>query len=236
MSEALFGIFRLGFSAAKGVAKTIRSFSRFVVKSIEDIIKVFQELLNFLKKGWDEIKKIIEEVFEGLKKLRNKEPNKIRSNYFNSIADPVADILGAASKSHPVRLKQIILDLTSEGVEIILRSDEALGYSPGLSKGKPGQIIIHENASISAWEHEYMHFLDDQNKGFLGMSSLFDSNYRVLTELNAYTKEIEFVKTLKGNNIKIIEQLKTNFNDELSYIINNFGDVTDKNILDKIKK
>ncbi len=67
LSEALFGIFRLGFSAAKGVAKAIRTFSRFVVKSIEDVIKGFQELLNFLKKGWDEIKKIIDGGFKGIK-------------------------------------------------------------------------------------------------------------------------------------------------------------------------
>jgi len=67
------------------------------------------------------------------------------------------------------------------------------------------------------------------------MSSLFDSDYRILTELNAYTKEIEFAKTLNGNNTKIIEQLKTNFNDELNYIINNFGNTTDKIILEKIK-
>lgn len=67
--ETIFGIFRLGFSAAKGVAKAIRTFSRFVVKSIEDVIKGFQELLNFLKKGWDYIKKIIDDTFKDVKKI-----------------------------------------------------------------------------------------------------------------------------------------------------------------------
>ena len=235
VEEALFGIFRLAWSGVKSVAKTVRTFVKFVVKSIEDLIKSFQELLNSLKKGWEEFKKIIDELFARLKNIKNERRVKPRSNYFNSIADPVADILGAAIKSHPERLKNIMLDLKNKGVEIVFRSDEALGYSPGLSKGQPGQIIIHENASISAWEHEYIHFLNDQEKGFLGMSSLFDSNYRVYTELNAYTKEIEFVKSLSGNNQNIIKQLKLNFDDEFNYIINNFGKVQDKNLLSKIE-
>lgn len=235
LQEVIFGIFRLGWGMAKGAVKAVRTFSKFVVKSVKDLIKGFQELLNFLKKGWEEIKQMIDELFIRLKNIKNEKRIKPRSNYFNSIADPVADILGAASKSHPERLKNIMLDLKNKGVEIVFRSDEALGYSPGLSKGQPGQVIIHENASISAWEHEYIHFLNDQENGFLGMSSLFDSNYRVYTELNAYTKEIEFVKSLPGNNQNVIKQLKLNFDDKLNYIINNFGKVQDKNLLSKIE-
>ncbi len=64
--ETIFGIFRLGFSAAKGVAKAIRTFSRFVVKSIEDVIKGFQELVNFLKKGWEEIRKVVDGAFKNV--------------------------------------------------------------------------------------------------------------------------------------------------------------------------
>ncbi|WP_156907067.1 hypothetical protein [Epilithonimonas caeni] len=85
LSEALFGIFRLGFSAAKGVAKTIRSFSRFVVKSIEDLIKGFQELLNFLKKGWSDIKQIIDDTFKDVAKILDEQANvfikKLPSNF-----------------------------------------------------------------------------------------------------------------------------------------------------------
>ena len=135
VEEALFGIFRLAWSGVKSVAKTVRTFVKFVVKSIEDLIKSFQELLNSLKKGWEEFKKIIDELFARLKNIKNERRVKPRSNYFNSIADPVADILGAAIKSHPERLKNIMLDLKNKGVEIVFRSDEALGYSPGLSKG-----------------------------------------------------------------------------------------------------
>ncbi|MGC5746441.1 hypothetical protein [Chryseobacterium sp. NFX27] len=120
-------------------------------------------------------------------------------------------------------------------MEIIYRPDEALGYSPGLREGTPRQIIIHEKASISTWEHEYMHFLNDEERGFLCMKSLYDSNYRVLTELNAYIKEVEFVKSLSGNNDKIIKQLKKNFSEEFKYIIENFGDITNTGLINRIK-
>lgn len=236
LEETIFGIFRLGWGLVKGVARKIRTFSKFVVKSIKNIIDRFQELLRFLKGENGNFKQIINDLFTNLKTFRNDTRNKIRSNYFNSIADPVADILGPASRSHPERLKQITLDLKNKGVELIFRSDESLGYAPGLSKGKPGQIIVHENASISAWEHEYVHFLDDQENGFLGMSSLFDVNYRVRTELNAYTKEINFVKSLNGNHDNIIRQLKLNFEDEFNYIVREFDEVTDKDLLESIKK
>jgi len=65
LAETIIGIFRLGFSAVKGV---VRTFSKFVVKSIQDLLKGFQELLNFLKKGWTEIKKVIDDVFQQIRK------------------------------------------------------------------------------------------------------------------------------------------------------------------------
>ncbi len=170
-----------------------------------------------------------------INKLNDAKKGQIRNNKFNSQADPVADLLGHASKSNPKRLQEIITDLKKKDVEIIYRSDEALGYSPGLREGAPGQIIIHEKASISAWEHEYIHFLNDEERGFLGMKSLYDPNYRVFTELNAYTKEIEFVKSLKGANDNTIKQLKENFSKEFKYIIENFGDLTNKDLIDRIK-
>lgn len=65
LSEALFGIFRLVW---KNSVKIVRTFSRFVVKSVESTIKGFQELVNFLKKGWEEIKTLIDDVFKNFKK------------------------------------------------------------------------------------------------------------------------------------------------------------------------
>lgn len=64
LEEAIFGIFRLGWGLVKGVARKIRTFSKFVVKSIKDLINAFQELLKFLKGEKGSFKKIIDEVFE----------------------------------------------------------------------------------------------------------------------------------------------------------------------------
>ncbi len=68
LEEAIFGIFRLGWGFAKGVAKKIRTFSRFVVKSVKDLIKGFEELIKFLKGEKGSFKKIIDKVFEITKK------------------------------------------------------------------------------------------------------------------------------------------------------------------------
>lgn len=74
--ETILGIFRFGWALAKGVVKTVRTFTRFVVKSIQDLIKGFQDLINFLKKE-GELKKWFEEVFEKVKDLR-KQFNQVR--------------------------------------------------------------------------------------------------------------------------------------------------------------
>ncbi len=75
LEEAIFGIFRLGWGFAKGVAKKIRTFSRFVVKSVRDLIKGFQELVNFLKKGGEGIKRLIDDFFVAFKEYYNELKN-----------------------------------------------------------------------------------------------------------------------------------------------------------------
>jgi len=68
LEEAIFGIFRLGWGLVKGAARKIRTFSRFVVKSVKDLINGFQEFLKFLKGGKGSFKKIIDEVFDNFRK------------------------------------------------------------------------------------------------------------------------------------------------------------------------
>lgn len=189
-----------------------------------------EEVLRKTAKNAEETKQIDEVIEE----LRNVADN--RFNQFNSIADPVADVLGAAYKSHPERLRDILTYIESKGGEVIYKSEEALGYSPGLSKGQPGQIHIHKEASISAWEHELKHFLDDEAVGFMGMRALGDTNFRVRSELNAYKTEIDFVKKLNHNDeIELIKKLKLNFKNELDYLTGR-GKITDYDLVEEIKK
>ena len=67
LEEAVFGIFRLGWGAFKGATKTIKTFSKFIVKNINDLIDGFQELIIFLKKGNREIKILIDDIFKAFK-------------------------------------------------------------------------------------------------------------------------------------------------------------------------
>src|SRR5579859_4589527 len=90
-----------------------------------------------------------------------------------SQADPARDVLGPASVSHPDGIAQMRQTLTDAGVEVVDRPG-AMAYSPGLSPGQPGQMIIDPDASYSAWLHEYQHAMDDQAIGWGGMQSLFD--------------------------------------------------------------
>ncbi|WP_026703845.1 hypothetical protein [Flavobacterium soli] len=188
-----------------------------------------KEVLKESAKNTDEAKQL-DELVEELRKMADN-----RFKQLNSIADPVADILGAAYKSHPERLRKILAYVESKGGEVIYKLEEALGYSPGLSKGQPGQIHIHKEASISAWEHELKHFLDDEVAGFMGMRALGDTNFRVRSEFNAYKTEIDFVKKLKHKDeIEVIRQLKLNFKNELEYLTGR-GKITDSDLVREIE-
>ena len=80
---------------AKGTVKAARTFSKFVVKSIEDLIKGFQELLNFLKKGWDEIKRIIDDLFSVKRLKTNEIPKYIttRAKILSHVEDTVSRLV-----------------------------------------------------------------------------------------------------------------------------------------------
>lgn len=68
-------------------------------------------------------------------------------------------------------------------MEIICR-EGVLGYAPHPSiSGEPGQFLIDPNASISALEHEYLHFKQAENAGFPNIREAFqDSASRIANE------------------------------------------------------
>lgn len=95
LEEALFGIFRLGWGLVKGAAKAVRSFARFAVRSIKDLIKGFQELVNFLKKGGDELKRIIDDLFSAKRLKANEIPKYIttRAKILSHAEDTVSKLV-----------------------------------------------------------------------------------------------------------------------------------------------
>ncbi len=81
-----------------------------------------------------------------------------RPDRFNSVADPIGELLGPASKSHPDEFARIMKHLDDLGVEVQPSPGEA-GYIP--ARGQPGTLRFDPDWSISALRHEYRHVLDD---------------------------------------------------------------------------
>ena len=124
---------------------------------------------------------------------------------FHTKDDPIREYIGAAEKSHPQMLKKMIEDMRQSGVTIS-RRDGAMGYFPGLSVGKVGNINVEEGASISAWLHEYKHFCDDREEGYLGFRVFQDLKKCADRERRAYQVEIDFAKEQGYNDI--VERLE----------------------------
>lgn len=126
---------------------------------------------------------------------------------FHTKDDPIREVLGSAEQSHPEELQQFFDYLSEKKVAVIRHSgNSSMGYQPGLRKGEPGQIVMEDGASYSAWLHEVQHVKDDESEGWGGMATLFDQDKRWEMECNAYEKEIEFAKSLGRQDI--VERLE----------------------------
>jgi len=107
--------------------------------------------------------------------------------------------------------------LKESGVEIVYR-ENVMGYSPHPSvNGKPGQFLIDPEASISALEHEYLHFKQAESLGFPNMQgALEDSAARIANETASYNIEIQHAKELGLDDV--VKQLEINLQNEIDYI------------------
>ena len=143
--------------------------------------------------------------------------------YRKNLADPVRDVLGPGRLSHPDEWHSTLENLKQAGVEIMLTPEERLAYAPGTRPGNPGQIHLHEDASIGALRHEYQHFLDDQAAGFLGTRGLYDLAFRKKTEQNAYGIEISMMEQLGEQ--PAAKQLRQNLSDELARLELDLGEI-----------
>lgn len=118
----------------------------------------------------------------------------------NTYEDPMREVLGSAEESHPEEFRKILSNLEQNGVTI-LRREHAMGYEPNPTPGKPGQILMEPNASISAWMHENQHFEDDKASGYQGFRLFMNSEIASSMEQKAYDLEIEFAESLGYNEI-----------------------------------
>lgn len=129
----------------------------------------------------------------------------IKSKKFYTTDDPMREVIGSAEKSHPKEIAEMEKILKDAGVEIV-RREKTMAYSPAIVAGKPGQFFIEEGASYSAWCHEFQHFLDDRDDGFIGFRVFQDLEKCKQREINAYGVEIDLA--VKYRRQDIVDRLK----------------------------
>ena len=138
-----------------------------------------------------------------------------KTNTFNSKADPMYEVMGSAFDSHPNEIKEIIEQLNDWGIEVNYGSS-TLGYGC-IRMGQPGVLSITENASYSAWLHEFQHVKDDKAAGWDGAMVLFcNPKERERRERNAYAIEISLAKELGRDDI--VKRLEANLDEEIKQI------------------
>ena len=119
---------------------------------------------------------------------------------FRSDADPIRKKLGKATESHPQEVEAIKKHCEELGVVIVERNG-TMAYSPGLSAGKQGTLIIDPDASISAWRHEYQHVIDDYNAGWSGFRIFEDQDATWEREKRAYELELQLAEELRDQDV-----------------------------------
>ena len=106
--------------------------------------------------------------------------------------DPAREKYGAAKQSHPQEYAEKLQILLKAGVTID-KSRPFMAYS--LAKNVPGLFILDENASVSAFRHEFQHFLDDREAGYLGLKAYReDDEVFWQFEFRAYWQEVKFAR------------------------------------------
>lgn len=108
--------------------------------------------------------------------------------------DRLLGSLGPARLNNADELAAIQADLSRHGVAIDYRAGQ---YAYGPRAGEAGNLVIDPNASISAWRHEYGHFLDDLANGQPGLGA-YMQNPRMLraTERSQYLGEIRTAREI----------------------------------------
>lgn len=109
---------------------------------------------------------------------------------YRSSGDPMR-ALGAGKQTHPDEWQSHIEDAESHGIEVRHRPG-AIFYTPGLRRGQPGQLVIDDDASISAMRHEMSHVQDDKNAGWRGFEGVYDKDFLWASEERAYRLEIDY--------------------------------------------
>lgn len=188
------------------------------------------EVVKGLKKGAVAAAKSGKGYKQWLKDNKNGSLNRVDDGIIEGVFythdDPMLEVTGAAEISNPKEIQAFrdeVLAIT--GTPIDERENVGLYYSPGLSKGKPGQVHIQKGSSYSAWKHEMQHFYDDRDAGWSGMAIISNPKAVYLREQRAYAIEIELAK--KAGRKDIVKRLRDNRNKERMRINGELENITE---------
>ena len=145
-------------------------------------------------------------------------------NEFHSHDDPMFEVTGSAYNSNPQEVQEILNQLKEWGVSVN-HGSKTLGYGC-IKMGEPGVMSVSNNASYSAWLHEFQHVKDDMLAGWDGNYVLWcDPEERIRREKRAYAIEIDMAKSFNRNDI--VKRLEANLSAEIERIwkdFNKYGD------------
>lgn len=140
--------------------------------------------------------KIIDDI-QALLRRRTGAPTRVArgTHLFHAGADPLRKH-GSARATHPDGWDAAMREAEEAGVEVVLR-DGVMAYGPGLSPGRPGQMLLDPDASYGALLHEMQHLRDDRAAGWAGMSGwMSDPRVRYENEVRAYQAEIDYARSI----------------------------------------
>lgn len=129
--------------------------------------------------------------------------------------DPMFEVTGRAIDSNSREVAEMEKQLKEWGVEIN-RGQNTLAYGSS-ANGRPGTMSITDDASFSAWKHEFKHAEDDKNAGWNAVYVLWnDPAEHERRERRAYEEEIKLAR--EAGREDIAKRLEANRDAEIERI------------------
>ena len=115
---------------------------------------------------------------------------------YNTYGDHLRKTLGKAFENNKKEAEELVKYVENHGGVIKFNNIGKMVYNAAGS-GKPGTIDIDKNCSIAALKHEFRHFIDDEDSGFIGIKVIYDSDEYWRREFNGYMEELRIAHKYK---------------------------------------
>lgn len=221
LEEALFGIFRLGRRLAKGAARKIRTFSKFVVKSVQDLVEGFKELLRFLKGEKGNFRTLIDKSFKDVE-IQFKEIRKEkRLELFSVIKGKPINLQLLKKLQKEFELLGGDMRYNHESWEYVEARGKSLGVEVEAITIGEDLIMLGKKATTSAVYEELIHAR--QVKSGLFNQTMNKYGYQITDNLMEKYAAEELLQRasewkLPKEEIKLIKERLEFFNEELKIL------------------